>query len=368
MNVCLIGDGLISLTLAKTLINKKIKVFMYYKNNKKTPDESRTIGISSDNLNFIQKEIIKINKSYIWGINKIEIYQDPNKQKKILNFKKSKKKLFSIIKNNDFYKLLINNLKKNNRFKKIEIKKKSFYSEIINNQKFDLIINCDGNNWISKKYFYKKIFKNYISTAYATIINHEKKNNQKAIQIFTKYGPIAFLPISKSQTSVVYSIKNKSINNKRLTEIEFKKLIFENNKEYKIKSINKSQTFRLSLKTLRNYYYKNIIAFGDMLHQIHPVSGQGFNMALRDIKVLLSLIKDRENLGLPVDYSIYNEFENKTKHLNFLFACGNDFIYEFFNYDNYYLKSFSKKLFNYLNNNELFNNLAIKYADRGLII
>ena len=286
MNVCLIGDGLISLTLAKTLINKKIKVFMYYKNNKKTPDESRTIGISSDNLNFIQKEIIKINKSHIWEINKIEIYQDPNKQKKILNFKKSKKKLFSIIKNNDFYKLLINNLKKNNRFKKIEIKKKSFYSEIINNQKFDLIINCDGNNWISKKYFYKKIFKNYISTAYATIINHEKKNNQKAIQIFTKYGPIAFLPISKSQTSVVYSIKNKSINNKRLTEIEFKKLIFENNKEYKIRSINKSQTFKLSLKILRNYYYKNIIAFGDMLHQIPPVSGQGFNMALRDIKVL----------------------------------------------------------------------------------
>ena len=31
MNVCLIGDGLISLTLAKTLINKKIKVFMYMK-------------------------------------------------------------------------------------------------------------------------------------------------------------------------------------------------------------------------------------------------------------------------------------------------------------------------------------------------
>ena len=30
---------------------------------------------------------------------------------------------------------------------------------------------------------------------------------------------------------------------------------------------------------------KNILAFGDMLHQIHPLSGQGFNMALRDIKV-----------------------------------------------------------------------------------
>ena len=80
MNVCLIGDGLISLTLAKALINKKIKVFMYYRNNKKIPNESRTIGISSNNLNFIQKKIIKINKSHIWGINKIEIYNEQNKK------------------------------------------------------------------------------------------------------------------------------------------------------------------------------------------------------------------------------------------------------------------------------------------------
>ena len=94
MNVCLIGDGLISLTLAKTLINKKIKVFMYYENNRKIPNDNRTIGISSDNLNLIQKKIIKNNKNLIWKINQIEIYNDENKQKKILNFQKTKKKLF----------------------------------------------------------------------------------------------------------------------------------------------------------------------------------------------------------------------------------------------------------------------------------
>ena len=59
MNVCLIGDGLISLTLAKTLINKKIKVFMYYRNSKKISNESRTISISLNNLNFIQKKNYK---------------------------------------------------------------------------------------------------------------------------------------------------------------------------------------------------------------------------------------------------------------------------------------------------------------------
>ena len=122
MNVCLIGDGLISLTLAKALINKNIKVFMYYENNKKMPNDNRTIGISSDNLDFVQKKIVKINKNLIWKINKIEIYNDLNTKEKILNFQQSNKILFSIIKNNDLYKLLINSIKKIINLKKLKLK------------------------------------------------------------------------------------------------------------------------------------------------------------------------------------------------------------------------------------------------------
>ena len=368
MNVCLIGDGLISLTLAKTLINNKIKVFMYCKNNKKTTNHNRTIGITPSNLDFFQKEVINI-KNIFWEISKIEVYDEQSKKEKILNFEEPKKTLFSIFKNNNLYNLLNKELKKNNNFKKIIIKDKFFYKKIFNNKKYNLIINCDGNNEISKKYFYRKILKNYESKAYVTTINHNKTQNKKAIQVFTKHGPIAFLPISETQTSIVYSIKNKSINNNsRLSQAEFEKLIFNNNKHYKIISINEYETFILKSKTLRNYYYKNILAFGDMLHQIHPFSGQGFNMTLRDIKVFLNLIRYRESLGLPFDCSIFKQFENKTKHLNFIFSHGNDFIYEFFNYDNFYSKLFSKKIFNYLNNKNLVSKLAFKYANEGLII
>ena len=84
MNVCLIGDGLISLTLAKTLINNKIKVFMHYENGKKPSKQGRTIGISSSNLDFLQDKIIKINKKIIWEINEIEIYNNKNKKKNYL--------------------------------------------------------------------------------------------------------------------------------------------------------------------------------------------------------------------------------------------------------------------------------------------
>ena len=265
--------------------------------------------------------------------------------------------------------MLAKSLVKNKNFKKIIIKNKHFYKNIIENKKYDLVINCDARNEISKKYFFKNFLKNYKSTAYVTIINHSYINNNNATQIFTKYGPIAFLPVSHKKTSVVFSIKNKSIKiDKKLSQKILEKLISNYNKIYKIKSIEKFETFKLKSKNLRNYYYKNILAFGDMLHQIHPLSGQGFNMSLRDIKVLIDLLNDRQNLGLPIDYSVCSEFENNTKHLNFLFTTGNDFIYEFFNYDNFYSKAFSKNMFSYFNKNDFLKKIAIKFADKGLSI
>ena len=101
MNVCILGDGLVSLTLAKTLINNKIKVYMYYEKSNKILNNNRTIGISSNNLSFLQKEIIKIKKNLIWGINKIEIYNDKNNGEKIFDFEKKVGELFYILKNKD---------------------------------------------------------------------------------------------------------------------------------------------------------------------------------------------------------------------------------------------------------------------------
>ena len=82
MNICVIGDGLISLTLAKTLINNKINVFMYCKNNKKTSSNNRTIGITSNNLDFFQKEIIKIKKNLFGELNKLKFIMSRIRKKK----------------------------------------------------------------------------------------------------------------------------------------------------------------------------------------------------------------------------------------------------------------------------------------------
>ena len=53
-------------------------------------------------------------------------------------------------------------------------------------------------------------------------------------------------------------------------------------------------------------------------------------------------------MGLPLDYSVYTEFENATKHFNFIFSFGIDFIYEFFKFDNKYKNNYSNKLLKFI--------------------
>ena len=365
MNICLIGDSLTSLALAKNLINKNINVYLYCKKSKKSIFQSRTIGISKNNFDFFNKEIIKFRKNIFWKIKGIEIYSEKLKDEKILNFENNGEELFLMAKNNEIYQLLDRDLKKNKLFKKILIKNNNFYKKIINEQKYELIINCDGNNKISKDFFYDKINKSYNSYAYTTIINHKYIKNDKAIQIFTKIGPLAFLPISNFKTSIVFSVINKKIN---FSEKEIKNLICQYNKNYEIKSFGKLEKFELNFSVARKYFYKNLMNFGDSLHKIHPLAGQGFNMTLRDIKILSKIIKERVDLGLQVDHSVYEDFEKKTKHFNFIFSSGNDFIYEFFKFDNNYKNNYLNQLVKFLGKNKLFNSIASKYANQGLSI
>ncbi len=73
--------------------------------------------------------------------------------------------------------------------------------------------------------------------------------------------------------------------------MEILKLIEFYNYKYEIVNFSKLEKFNLSFSLSRNYFYKNILAFGDVIHRVHPLAGQGFNITLRDIKVLSELIQ-----------------------------------------------------------------------------
>ena len=355
MRVCILGAGLTSLTLAKALVNQNIYVDLYSQKKINLPHKSRTIGISKSNIEFFNNSIMNVDK-IAWKLKKIEIFSDNLGKEKLINFENNHNELFSIIRNQKLFESLIKSLSKDKYFKRINSLKNFNLSD-----NYNLIINTDFTNPITKKYFSRKILKQYNSSAYTTIIQHEKIVNDIAVQIFTKLGPLAFLPISEKETSVVYSFYNKKNDN-------INDLIEKYNRKYKILKIEKINSFELKSLNLRSYYQDNILAFGDLLHRIHPLAGQGFNMTIRDIKILLEIIASKYSLGLDLDSSVNYEFEKKLKHKNFIFSNGIDMIHEFFNFERKINSSFLSKSVQLLNKSPKINKFFTKIADRGTLI
>ena len=362
MNIALIGESISSLVLSKTLIKKNINVSLFFARNNLKKQSLRTIGISKNNIDFLKKNNLDLSK-LSWPIKGIKIFNEINRQNELLNFKNDNNNLFSLVKNEDLFNLLKKKLNKNKLLKRFEIKNDSDYQKILNNNKYDLIINIDARNNISKNFSHRKISKDYNSFAFTTFINHNSCKNNLATQIFTKNGPLAFLPYSKNQTSIVFSLIN---NNFFFSNSDVEKLVREYNNYYIINSFSKFEKFKLNFSIARNYYYNNILFFGDNIHKIHPLAGQGFNMILRDIKILDNIIDQKINLGLPLDKSILKDFESKTKHLNFLFSSGIDIIHEFFKFENKIGNKYSEQLIKYLGKNKFFNKHIPNIADKGL--
>ena len=364
MTICLIGKSLTSLVLSKIIINKGIGVDIYYSNSKNlnylSDTNSRTIGLSNYSIDFLESEKI-LPKKDCWDIKQINLYKDKNPET-FLNFK-SKSNNFFMTTYNYFYKYLETKIKKN---KLVKFKKYRNQKQLLDLKKknYEIIIVTDTNNYLFKKFFSKHYKKNYNSTAFTTIITHTKKTNNIAEQYFTKFGPLAFLPISNNKTSIVFSVFDKGLIKDKSRIIN---LIKYYNRNFKIKNIGKLQEFPIYLSLSHNYYHKNVLSFGDALHKVHPLAGQGFNMTLRDAKILSELIKNNLDLGLNLN-TVLEKFETKRKNTNFLFGIGIDFLHEFFKlFNKYDLKSVDK-FFNIMNKNLFFKKKIENFANKGFFL
>ena len=102
MRVCILGNGITSLTLAKALVNQNIYVDVSYTKKIAKPHKSRTLGISRSNVKFFNNKIINI-ENIIWKLNKIEIFTENFKKETVINFENQNSELFSMIKNIELF-------------------------------------------------------------------------------------------------------------------------------------------------------------------------------------------------------------------------------------------------------------------------
>ena len=372
--ICIIGDGITGLITAISLSQYNLDIDLYGKKVDFNKSRSRSLALSNSNYKFLKSlNIFSTKIKLAWPIFDIKLFEDTDE---VLNFKPFNKnvEVFFMIENNIFVKRMQKILSKIKNIKK----KKNFLLENYSNTReskkktninYSLIINCTGIDSKITRELQKQnlIQKDYEQKSLTTILKHNYLKNNVARQFFLKEGPLALLPLSNNTTSLVWSMKQESIKNYKKLSFLNKKILDVTKNILKIKKINKVENKSLRFNISRKYYSKGVLNLGDILHEVHPLAGQGLNMTIRDIQVLTQVIEKKIKLGLEIDeITISKEFSKKTKANNFIFSKSIDFLNNLFLINNLELKNLRKILLKSVNKNFFFKNFFLKVSDKGL--
>ena len=370
--ICIVGGGLTGLISALVLSEKGLDIDLIVEKTTSKIKDLRVTAISEKNMTFLKSTIKNINQKLFYPVKKINLFFEKNNQtKNFLNYDENKNLMF-FFENRLTKEHLAKLLKKT----KIEVQKKTVksidlaenkVSTNLSSKSYDLVVLCLGSNSpiYQKISGNREIQKNYNEHSITCSVRHRIKDIG-AQQFFLKEGPLAILPYSKKKFSVVWSIEDKYFfKNKKNISIYLKAKLSNLLKTNKI-SLGDIQSYPLKLSLKRNYYKKNTIILGDGLHVVHPLAGQGFNLILRDIEKLNSLISKNLRLGLTIKNSnIPKDLSDSRKPENLLMGLGIDTTRRFFK-SNKYLDPIKENILNNFSRSELLKKFTKRVANLGL--
>ena len=147
-----------------------------------------------------------------------------------------------------------------------------------------------------------------------------QRQNQTAIQPnaaferFTTSGPIAFLPIASNQYSVVWSVEPEQVDDiLALPEDAYCQQLQQafGFGAGTIVASSKAEAYPLSLVKADSMVHNRVALVGNAGHTVHPIAGQGFNLGLRDIAVLVEQIKqaqlNKQDIG---SFELLSEYQH----------------------------------------------------------
>ena len=384
--ICIIGSGLTALTIAYLLSKFKLRIDIVEQVSNKKKINPTKLALSQNSLDQLCSFGLKNIQKKSNVVNKIHLHDSYSSisLKNDLEFSAPKKEALAYI--IDSNSLFLDITKKIKFLRNINILRKdilsinenNFFNEVtfknLTKENYSLIIFASMNNLslLSKFKLRKVIDKPYKEKAYVFNLFHKKIDNKLARQFFLKDGPLAFLPVSNSETSVIWSIKNNSVNEKivnnkkdllKFFNIHFKELFKE------IILISKLQKYNLNYNFNKLIDSKRILLFGDTANKIHPIAGQGWNMTLRNIFSLIKVIKHSQNLGFEIGNDIFiKKYLNEVNSNNFIFSSLIDGVRGIFDIKNNTYANLRKNVLVNLNQNAFIKKNLIDLANKGLFI
>lgn len=156
------------------------------------------------------------------------------------------------------------------------------------------LVGCDGaQSWVREQVGFAMTSWEYEHTAIIAHVTTEHEHHQIARQKFTAEGPLAFLPLLDSrQSSIVWSVPAERAaalmalsDEAFLAELEFTSETVLG----KITKTSERFAFPLEMRHAKHYVKDRLIICADAAHTVHPMAGQGLNLAMQDVLALANV-------------------------------------------------------------------------------
>jgi 2-octaprenyl-6-methoxyphenol hydroxylase len=141
----------------------------------------------------------------------------------------------------------------------------------------------------------------YGQAAIVATIAHERDHGGRAEQHFLPAGPFAVLPLTGRRSSIVWNEAQADAEALLLLPAEDFKRQLEARFTLKlgeIEVVSQPVAIPLSYRIARRFVTERLALIGDAAHVVHPLAGQGLNLALRDVAALAEILVERMRLGL----------------------------------------------------------------------
>lgn len=125
----------------------------------------------------------------------------------------------------------------------------------------------------------------YGTHALVTQVEVNQAHHGWAYERFSREGPIAFLPLATNQYAVVWTLNSDVIDDVlALDDAAFLARLQQQigHRVGRLQSVGERLSYPLALTTSREQVRRSLVLLGNAAHSLHPVAGQGFNLAMRD--------------------------------------------------------------------------------------
>ncbi len=168
-----------------------------------------------------------------------------------------------------------------------------------------LVVMADGGRSdLAKQMGIQQQSQSYKTHALVTSVRIDRSHQHWAYERFTESGPIAMLPLANDEFAVVWTLTNDVI--EEYLGCDEAELIRRLQHVFgyragRIIAMGERASYPLALVKAQEQIRPHLVLLGNAAHSLHPVAGQGFNLALRDAAALAEKINqaycDNESIG-----------------------------------------------------------------------